>query len=454
MAQGPYSRNSQDAPSDGPSGTSAAPSGSTDRISKPSGVSDASPRVSDGAARETADAFQPVSPMADITCSAGSAERAVPVAATQVPAVLLISPTAPDRRPLTTIRSSFTRISRSHEKGSRGASARIIAPSAVPATSDITSRPGRQSASPARSVSAPRIETSADTASRNSDLSGRTRHDAVAAPSWALPFQTEPVAAIPGARPKARLAGRVAANVSRYAASPNAARIAMRRASKAAGAAPAPAVNCSAACAIPANPKPAPERAHGRFCTTAGPAPPAQSGADAGFTLVEVVIAVGLLGLIALAGFTMLDGEMRVQAGTDGRLDRLASLQRAMIVMTSDLEQLSAGGIEPTDGGFAFRRFSAEAGMGDVDVRYALVGDTFRRSLVGGPQTTRTQNLVTDVASANWSFYSPSRGWRPDWPPEDAHEGERPAAVAIELALKGAGPAGRLRRVVELPAGK
>ena len=183
-----------------------------------------------------------------------------------------------------------------------------------------------------------------------------------------------------------------------------------------------------------------------------GPAAPV-AATDAGFTLVEVIIAVALLGLIAMAGFTMLDGQMRVQAGTDGRIERLAALQRAMLVMTSDLEQLSSGSLEPADGGFAFRRYAADPGAGEIDVRYALDGDVFRRTLAGGPLTTRSQKLVADVSSVSWSFYTPQRGWRPQWPPEDGREGERPAAVAIDLALKGAPAGSHLRRVVELPAG-
>jgi len=68
--------------------------------------------------------------------------------------------------------------------------------------------------------------------------------------------------------------------------------------------------------------------------------------------------------------------------------------------------------------------------------------------------------IVNDVANQHyitaydgWSFYTPQRGWRPDWPPEDGRQGERPAAVAIDLVLKGGLNGDHLRRVVELPAG-
>ena len=44
---------------------------------------------------------------------------------------------------------------------------------------------------------------------------------------------------------------------------------------------------------------------------------------EAGLTLVEVLVALALFSLIGLAGFTMLDNILRVQSGTQGRLERL-----------------------------------------------------------------------------------------------------------------------------------
>jgi len=106
-----------------------------------------------------------------------------------------------------------------------------------------------------------------------------------------------------------------------------------------------------------------------------GPGPP---GPDAGLTLVEVMVSLALFALIAVAGFSFVDGELRVRAETEGRLERLGNLQRAMYVLTSDLEQMSDDPIL-SGNGLAFRRYGPRGG--EMDVRYALAGGTLQRIL-------------------------------------------------------------------------
>ena len=66
----------------------------------------------------------------------------------------------------------------------------------------------------------------------------------------------------------------------------------------------------------------------------------------AGFTLIEVMVALGLFGLIALAGFTLLDGVIGARDRLDGRLARTAELQRAMYLVSQDFEALDSGPLE------------------------------------------------------------------------------------------------------------
>ena len=60
-----------------------------------------------------------------------------------------------------------------------------------------------------------------------------------------------------------------------------------------------------------------------------------------GFTLIEVIIALSLFALIGVAGFSMLSGVLQTQERTDGRLQRLSDIQRAVFVISADLDQLS-----------------------------------------------------------------------------------------------------------------
>ena len=67
--------------------------------------------------------------------------------------------------------------------------------------------------------------------------------------------------------------------------------------------------------------------------TPARAAPPG----DAGFTLVEMLVALALFAAIGLAGFTVLDTVVRVRGGTEGRLERLGEIDRALALLTLDL---------------------------------------------------------------------------------------------------------------------
>lgn len=173
-----------------------------------------------------------------------------------------------------------------------------------------------------------------------------------------------------------------------------------------------------------------------------------------GFTLVEVLVALGLFGLIALAGFTLLDGIVGTRDRLDGRLDRLAELQRAMYVITVDFEALDNGPIELGENGLAFRRRSPTSLRGSTAVRYFVADGALRRR-VGA---SGDQRLISHVADVEWTFHLANRGWSPT--PGPAATGEtpeapatRPDAVALTLDLNGSdGLTGRLRRVVELPA--
>lgn len=175
----------------------------------------------------------------------------------------------------------------------------------------------------------------------------------------------------------------------------------------------------------------------------------------AGFTLIEVMVALGLFGLIAVAGFTLLDGIVGVRDRMDGRLDRLAELQRAMYLITLDFEAIADGPIEHSGSSVSFRRRSPTALGGSTPVRYAVVADGLHRQLGAAGD----QRLISGISSAEWSFHLPGAGWGPQpsapvvadflQAPET-----RPDAVAVTLELAGSegGPRGRLRRVVELPA--
>lgn len=163
-----------------------------------------------------------------------------------------------------------------------------------------------------------------------------------------------------------------------------------------------------------------------------------------GFTLIEVMISLVLFALIAVAGFTLVDGILGVQGRTEKRLDRLADIQRALFVVTSDLEQVTRG---PIAGGGAEARFNRVApgvGGAPVEIRYQVAGGVLVRQVGPVPQP-----LLTGVQGARWRFFDGE--WSDSWPISDQMRERWPRAVEVELELAG-GPGGTLRRVVALPA--
>ncbi len=170
---------------------------------------------------------------------------------------------------------------------------------------------------------------------------------------------------------------------------------------------------------------------------------------EAGFTLIELMISLALFGLIAVAGLAMVDGLLGIQSRTDGRLTRLADMQRAMFVLTSDLDQIADGPVTGDGATLAFRRTAPLIGGAAVPVRYGVVAGMFGREVGGLPQ-----RLLGGVAALRWRFYERGAGWIDRWPPDPTRAKEWPVAIAGEMVVAGGlpGPSGTLRRVVLLPA--
>jgi general secretion pathway protein J len=162
---------------------------------------------------------------------------------------------------------------------------------------------------------------------------------------------------------------------------------------------------------------------------------------DAGFTLIELLISLLLFALIAVAGIALLDSVLGVQQRTEARLDRLREMQRTMLVVSSDLEQVASGDI--SGGGPALSIVRAAPGVGGppVTVRYSVAGGALVRDAGGGAQV-----VLGQVTGVRWRFLAD--GWADRWPLAEAKAW--PRAIELEVTLAGQ-PSGTLRRVVALP---
>lgn len=166
---------------------------------------------------------------------------------------------------------------------------------------------------------------------------------------------------------------------------------------------------------------------------------------EGGFTLIELMISLGLFALIAVAGVTLVDGILSVQGRTEKRLDRIAEVQRAMFVVDSDFDQLAAGPLTGDANGVSFARAAPGFGGPAIGVRYGLSGGVFARIVDGRPQ-----RVLGGVQGARWRYFD--GGWLDAWPPDEERADRWPRAVAVELAVSApSGMAGTVRRVVTLP---
>jgi general secretion pathway protein J len=177
---------------------------------------------------------------------------------------------------------------------------------------------------------------------------------------------------------------------------------------------------------------------------------PLRRDAQAGMTLVEVLVSLVLFALIGTAGFSILDQVIRVQRGTEGRLDHLAEIQRGMQILTQDFMQASGNSLNFADGAVSFRR---SAGNDEMAVRYGLDGTNLVRVVSDPRSGSVRQILLSGVDGLRWSFLNPTNGWSETWPPRGTEAAPyNPAAVALDAGVTGAGLSGDLRRVAVLPS--
>lgn len=166
---------------------------------------------------------------------------------------------------------------------------------------------------------------------------------------------------------------------------------------------------------------------------------------ETGFTLIELMISLGLFALIAVAGLALVEGIINVQGRTEKRLDRLADLQRTMFVVSSDVEQIADGPIRGGGATLSFTRAAPGMGGAAIPLRYGVAGGGLVRTVGPAPQL-----VLAGVANARWRFWDGA--WVDRWPVSDEGKDRWPRAVAIEMQVAGpGGTPGSLRRVIALP---
>lgn len=158
-----------------------------------------------------------------------------------------------------------------------------------------------------------------------------------------------------------------------------------------------------------------------------------------GFTLVELMVALLIFGMLAAAGVALLSFSVKAQETADVRLGALADVRRAGALLTSDLAQAAprltrdeagvtraafGGGGEGEPALFLVRRgwdnFGGAARPSLQKVAYRLVGDRLERLAypqVDGAAPLEPTPLIAGVRALRLRFRDGEGQWRERWDP-------------------------------------
>lgn len=191
------------------------------------------------------------------------------------------------------------------------------------------------------------------------------------------------------------------------------------------------------------------------------PYPPLQKqGRNSGFTLVELLVALVIFGMLAAAGVALLSFSVRAQGMADERLGALAQVRRAGALMTSDLAQ-AAPRIARDEAGESRRAFEGGSGQDALllalvrrgwenldgsnrpslqKVEYRLSGDALQRRaypFVDGAAASDPVTIVGGVGQIRLRYRDRRGAWHDRWDP--TRPDEMPVAVEMVMDVEGSG---------------
>jgi len=206
-----------------------------------------------------------------------------------------------------------------------------------------------------------------------------------------------------------------------------------------------------------------------------------QQGA-AGFTLLEVLIAIGITAMIGLGSWQILNSAIRTNEHTQVKLEELKALQKTMLIISRDLQQVVSRSIRDEYGdyqpalqtkGSLYKLELSRAGwrnpLGDPRsniqrVAYELNQDEFVRhywNVLDRSQDSESvyRTLLKGVEEFSIRFMKEDNSWADEWPlTADADEEEGrdprfevnqiPLAVKITFKLKQFGTVSKLYDLV------
>jgi len=164
----------------------------------------------------------------------------------------------------------------------------------------------------------------------------------------------------------------------------------------------------------------------------------------AGFTLIEIIIAISIFAFLSIAGYQILQGVLRSNEISKTHDDNLVKLQRSMLIMDQDFTQIIArksrdesldadqismlrwgeGLFSSTDQGIEFTRLGWSNPLNILPrsnllrVRYVLINGNLERQYFLYPDITAGQDpnkqvLFSDVSQLSFRFWD--KAWKNQW---------------------------------------
>ena len=181
-----------------------------------------------------------------------------------------------------------------------------------------------------------------------------------------------------------------------------------------------------------------------------------------GFTLIELMVALFIFGVLAAAGVMLLSGSVNAQGAVKAHLDDLALVQRASAAMTADLAQAVPRVTRNEEGKFAPAFWGqasdpgepllrlVRAGWSNLDdaprstlqkIEYRLTDGMLERisyPLLDGTAPDEPSALIEKVESMTFRYRDEKGEWRDDWQPTQPDL--LPRALEMRLTRRGEPP--------------
>lgn len=187
---------------------------------------------------------------------------------------------------------------------------------------------------------------------------------------------------------------------------------------------------------------------------------PYNGSTAAGFTLLEVLVAVAIFSLIAMMAYGGLNSVIRQSEIVDQQAERLLVLQRGLAQLRSDLQQSLDRPVRDARGTMTAAFIGANPGQsGDLftltrlghdnpwfapqgqlaRIRWRLAGETLQRYAAAPadgaaePDDRDWENMLEDVTAMELRYYDQENDPHPLWPPVNHSDAGLPQAVEIML---------------------